>query len=180
MPLPLPLASTHWSPALSTTPNSKRFRPLFLLSFPAPSAPKTLNAAASQASFRGQEEACSSRDHQGVSIGFLSPRLPEASTSPSTFLWEGEVWTRGRCWWFGKLGEQRTASSFLLGEKALDSLDFDGEGRIQQIQGLDFWLGRGYHLGNWPRERTWCKKEATEERILSYFHISWNSYSDTM
>lgn len=101
-------------------------------------------------------------------------------TSPSTFLWEGEVWTRGRCWWFRKLGEQRTASSFLLGEKALDSLDFDGEGRIQQIQGLDFWLGRGYHLGNWPRERTWCKKEATEERILSYFHISWNSYSDTM
>lgn len=88
--------------------------------------------------------------------GFLKPQ-----TSPSVFLGEGNMWTRGRSWWFRRSEEQWTGSYFLLGKKRL-------------------WTVPALMEKDWPGERLRCKKKATEEGILSYFQISWNSYPDTI
>lgn len=62
----------------------------------------------------------------------------------------------------------KRASSFLLGKKALNNPNFDGEGNVWQIPDLDLGLGRGYHLGNWIKGRTGNKKETTDKESLLF------------
>lgn len=111
-----------------------------------------------------------------LNCSFRDPLKPQQSRG---FLGKGgDIVARGSCWWFGRSGEQWRASYFILGKRALDGPDFDGDRSVQKIQGLDVWLGQDYYLRNWPGEKSKCKKETTEKGILSHFPISWNPYTD--
>lgn len=115
-------------PSLHITSSSKRFKPLLSLSHPALNAPNILHAAASQASFRDLEEACSSQVHQGISVGFLPPSSWMPPTSLSAFLGGGKELVVQEIW------SAIDSFFFSSGEKGLDSPDSDAQGSIQQME----------------------------------------------
>lgn len=83
--------------------------------------------------------------------GFL-----KSQTSPSVFLGEGNMWTRGRSW-CGRSGEQLTVSYFLLGKKRLWTAPTLME------------KGVSSRSKDCPGERLGCKKKATEWRSSPTF-----------